>query len=251
MEFNNRAVVVTGAGQNVGQKVAAEFAAEGAHVVVVDLDDGRGRAAADEVLSCSSSGGVEFVRCDVTNESSVVAMFRGLEERGIYTDILVNCVAMTDRGRSLLDTDLVTWERTNSVCLSSAFLCTREAAKQMIATERPGSIVNIGSTSAHRPRANAAAYAAAKAGLISFSRSSALQLAPYGIRVNMVTPNKVGSPVGKSASGDRKPTNLVGRSATVADIANAVLFMASSKASFIDGEELIVDGGALWAAAAD
>jgi NAD(P)-dependent dehydrogenase (short-subunit alcohol dehydrogenase family) len=115
----------------------------------------------------------------------------------------------------------------------------------MVAQERGGSIVNIGSTSAHRARANALAYPVAKAGVLSLTRSLAVQLAPHRIRVNSVTPNKVGSPVGQDAEpADRGRSNLVDRPAVPGDIAAAVAFLVSDAAGFITAQELVVDGGA-------
>jgi 3-oxoacyl-[acyl-carrier protein] reductase len=109
-----------------------------------------------------------------------------------------------------------------------------------------GCIINLASTSGHLGRKNATAYPAAKAAVLNFSKALAIQLAPYGIRVNVVTPNKVGSPVGED---DLRPsgtvTNLIGRNGEPADVAAAVAFLASKEAAFIDGAEILVDGGAM------
>jgi len=245
--LQGRTAVVTGAGRNVGRAIAAAFVGNGANVVVAEFDEERGRQAEQE-LNALRPASARFIRCDVASPEDVrrmvgsaVAVFDGI-------DILVNNVAITDRGRTVLDLEEAEWDRVFAVTLRSAFLCSKYVARQMVAQERGGSIVNIGSTSAHRARANALAYPVAKAGVLSLTRSLAVQLAPYRIRVNSVSPNKVGSPVGQDAEpADRGRSNLVGRSAVPGDIAAAVAFLVSDGAGFITAQELVVDGGALYA----
>jgi 3-oxoacyl-[acyl-carrier protein] reductase len=118
----------------------------------------------------------------------------------------------------------------------------------MIDRKRQGHIINIASTSGYIGRRDATAYTAAKGGVLNLTRSLAVQLAPYGIRVNSVTPNRIGSPVGQDAvPEDRFVKNLVGRRGTPKDIASAVLFLCSEDADFITAADLLVDGGALSA----
>ena len=165
-------------------------------------------------------------------------------------DVLVNNVAITDRGPNILEFDEDVWSNVFRVTLDSVFLCSKYVARQMVDAGSPGAIVNIGSTSGYRGRVNATAYAAAKAGVLSLSRSMASQLGQHGIRVNTVVPNKVGSPVGEDTEPEnRKRDNLLGRGAIPEDIANAVAFVASDEASFMTAAELLVDGGALYGAA--
>jgi NAD(P)-dependent dehydrogenase (short-subunit alcohol dehydrogenase family) len=114
----------------------------------------------------------------------------------------------------------------------------------MIAGGRGGRIVNVSSTTGYYGRSRATAYAAAKGGVASLTRSQAVQLAPHNIRVNAVVPNKIGSPVGKDEFDPTRPVvNLVGRPGVPADLANAVLFLVSEESSFIVGAALFVDGG--------
>jgi NAD(P)-dependent dehydrogenase (short-subunit alcohol dehydrogenase family) len=118
----------------------------------------------------------------------------------------------------------------------------------MVAAGRGGAIVNIGSTSGYRARVNATAYAAAKAAVLSLTRSMAAQLGEHGIRVNTVVPNKVGSPVGQDVEPEgRKRDNVLNRGAVPADIANAVAFVASDEAGFMTAADILVDGGSLYA----
>ena len=162
-------------------------------------------------------------------------------------DTLVNGVAIADRGSTILDLDLERWQQVLTVSLTSAFLCSQAVGQQMVEDQTAGTIINIGSTSAHVGRKNVVAYSVAKAGLVNLTKVCAAQLGPHGIRVNMVTPNKVGSPVGEDEEPpDRKRVNMLGTGAVPTDIAEAVLFLASDRAQFITSAELLVDGGALY-----
>lgn len=172
--------------------------------------------------------------------ADVVRSFGGI-------DVLVNNVAITDRGPTVLDLDEEVWHRVFAITLDSVFLCSKYVARSMVEQGRSGAIVNIGSTSGYRGRRNATAYSAAKGAVLSLSRSLASQLGPHGIRVNLVVPNKVGSPVGEDQEPiDRKRDNLLGRGAVPEDIANAVAFVASDDASFMTASEVLVDGGSLY-----
>jgi NAD(P)-dependent dehydrogenase (short-subunit alcohol dehydrogenase family) len=240
-----KVAVVTGGGRNVGEAIAVRFAREGARVAVVDLDQGRAQHTLDLVEKEAPGAGAVFV-CDVSDSASVQAMAAAVVETFGGVDVLVNNVAITDRGATVLDLEEEEWDRVLRVTLTSVFLCTKYVGKRMVATGRGGAVINIGSTSGYRARPNATAYPAAKAAVINVTRSFAAQLSPYGIRANSVTPNKVGSPVGQDVEPeDRKRKNLVGRGGRPEDIADAVLFLASDESSFIDATDLLVDGGVL------
>lgn len=251
MRFDGKTAIVTGGGRNVGQAIARRFVAEGAQVAVVDLDPGRGGAVAAE-LDSVRAGAAGFVRCDVSSSDDVQRMVADVVAAFGGIDVLVNNVAITDRGHTVLDLDEDLWHRVMAITLDSVFLCTKYAARIMVDQGRGGAIVNIGSTSGHRGRANAAAYSAAKGAVVNLTRSLAVQLGEHGIRVNTVTPNKVGSPVGQDEEpADRKRTNLLGRGAVPEDIADAVAFIASDEAGFVTAADLLVDGGALYGGAVD
>lgn len=250
MNAGGRVAFVTGAGRNVGAAIAVRLARDGSRVVVVDLDPLRAGRTASEI---GAAGGVAHaVVGDVSDGTEVQRMVAEAVSTFGGIDVLVNNVAVTDRGKTVLDLAEQEWERVLRVTLGSTFLCTKYVARQMVAQGRGGRIVNIGSTSGHRGRGNATAYPAAKAAVLNVTRSFAVQLAPHGIRANTVTPNKVGSPVGEDVEpADRKRSNLIGRGAVPGDIANAVAFLVSDEADFITATELLVDGGALYGTAMD
>jgi 3-oxoacyl-[acyl-carrier protein] reductase len=245
--YEGKTAIITGAGRNVGAAIAHRLADEGARVAVVDLDEGRGTAIAQEI-NAQHPDAARWFGCDVSDSEQVQQLVTDVVAAFGTVDVLVNNVAITDRGATVLELEEDTWHRVLRVCLDSVFLCSKYAGRQMVAAGRGGAIVNIGSPSGYRARVNATAYAAAKAAVLSLTRSTAAQLGPHGIRVTTVVPNKVGSPVGQDVEPEgRKRDNVLNRGAVPADIANAVAFVASEEAAFMTAADILVDGGSLYA----
>jgi len=244
----NKVSLITGAGQNIGRAMAERFAAEGSAVAVVDIDTERARRVADGIAA--AGGRALALQVDVTDEAAVEAMVdRVVAELGAI-DILVNNVAATVN-KGLLETTLAEWERVLTVTLRSTFLCSRTAARAMIAAGNGGAIVNVAATSGLRGIRNKFAYAVAKSGVLNLTRAAAMELAAYGIRVNTLTPTQSGSPVGMAdeeysvdRAGEAKGIPI-GRFGQPADQAAAALFLASDEASFVTGANLVCDGGLL------
>jgi len=244
MRLQNQIAVVTGAGRNIGEDVCKLFVQEGAKVAVVDLDQGRGSRVANEINATKPGSAISVV-CDVASAVSVDQMVQTVVKQFGGIDILVNNAAWTDH-KTLFDITEEEWDRVMNVCLRSVWYCTRSAAKVMMDQKRKGKIINIASTSGHWGRKEATAYTTAKAGVLNFTRSIAVQLAPEGIRVNSVSPNRIGSPVGQEeVPENRFVKNLAGRRGVPMDIAKAVVFLASDESDFIYAIDLPVDGGAL------
>ncbi len=243
MKLEGQVAVVTGAGRNIGEAIARLLATEGAKVAVVDLDQRRGDAVAGAIGEAGGEA-VSFV-ADVSKSDDVQVLIAAIVERFGRIDILVNNVAVSDN-RNILEITEEEWDRTIAVTLTAPFLMAKYAALRMVEQGSGGKIVNIGSTSGHRGRARAVAYSAAKGGVANLTRSLAYQLAPHGIRVNTVSPNKTGSPVGRQDVGpDRPVTNLAGRPGVPEDTAGAVLFLVSDESSFIIGQDIFADGGVM------
>jgi NAD(P)-dependent dehydrogenase (short-subunit alcohol dehydrogenase family) len=241
--FEGKVALVTGAGRNVGAETARRFADEGATVAVVDLDEERGRRTVSEIEQ-KHPGAARYFRCDVSNAEDVQALVGDVVQELGGIDVLVNNVAITDRGATVLDLEEDVWHRVLDVTLKSVFLCSKFVGRQMAEAGQGGAIINIGSTSGFHGRPNALVYGVAKAGVLNMSRSMANQLGTHGIRVNTVIPNKVGSPVGEEVEPEgRKRENLLGRGGQPADIAAAVTFLASEDAGFVTATDLLVDGG--------
>ncbi|MGH3504037.1 MAG: SDR family NAD(P)-dependent oxidoreductase [Nocardioidaceae bacterium] len=244
MKFQGTVAAVTGVGRNIGEAIAERFVREGLKVAGADVDGDRAREVSDRLNALGPGAMVCAVR-DVSDGGQAEEFVRSAVDAWGRVDILVNNVAVSDRS-TVLDLTGDEWDRVMAVTARSAFLCTKLVARQMIAQGGGGTIINIASTSGHLGRDDATAYPAAKAAILNLSRALAMQLAPDGIRVNVVTPNKVGSPVGTDAVRfEGEVRNLVGRNGRADDVAAAVAFLASADATFVDGAELLVDGGAM------
>jgi NAD(P)-dependent dehydrogenase (short-subunit alcohol dehydrogenase family) len=245
MRLEGKTAIVTGAGRNIGRAIAERFAAEGAAVLVVDLDGGAAQAVADGIRSAGGRA-APFV-ADVSDEAAVSAMVNECEASLGGVDILVNNVAKTVN-KTILDTSVEEWEACLRISLRSAFLCTKAAAQSMM-RRGGGSIVNVSSTSGYRGATAKFAYAVAKAGILNLTRAAAVDLAPYKIRVNTLTPTQTGSPVGlpdDTPDRGRQPSGIpMERFGLPSEQAAAALFLASDEASFVTGEDLVVDGGLL------
>ena len=239
MKLKDKVALVTGAGRNIGEAIAKLFAAEGAKVAVADIDRARAERVAGKI------GDALPVVADVANPDDVRAMVDAVVERFGRIDILINNVAISDN-KNILDISEEEWNRVIAVTLTAPFLVAKHVAQRMVEQGDGGNIVNIASASGHRGSRRAIAYTAAKGGVVNLTRSMAVQLAPYYIRVNSVSPHRTGSPVGKGEFDSIRPiTNLKGRLGDPIDTARAVLFLVSDESDFVVGENIFVDGGAM------
>ncbi len=245
MRLENKIAIVTGAGRNIGEEVARAFAREGAKVAIADVRLDAAEAVAASINEANGDAAMA-VAADVSSEADVQRMVEQVVARFGSVDVLVNNAAFTDH-TPVLELEEAEWDLVQSVSLKSVFLCTKHVGKRLVEQGRGGRIINMASTSGHRGRADATAYSAAKAGVLNLTRTLAIQLSPYGIRVNSITPNRIGSPVGQESlpAEGRAVTNLVGRQGMPPDIAQAAVFLASDEADFITGADILVDGGSL------
>jgi len=244
MKLKDQVAVITGAGRNIGKAMAKLFASEGAKIVVAEMHEGRGQSVVDDINK--SGGQAALVLGDVSKSSDVQRMVQETVSNFGAIDILVNNAALTDHA-NILDSAEEEFDKVIAVSLKGPYLVSKYVAAQMKRQGRGGKIVNFGSTSGMIGRPDGIAYAAAKAGVINMTRAMAVQLAPYGIRVNCVVPNRSGSPVGfdDDVTGNRTFANLAGRLGTADDQAKAALFLVSEDSSFIYGHALLVDGGVM------
>ena len=243
MKLDGQVAIVTGAGRNIGEAIAKLLAEEGAKIAVVDMDPGRGSSVADELKQAEHQA--IAVTCDVSNSQDVQAMVSRVVDEWGKIDILVNNAAIND-GKNILDVTEEEWDKVMAVTLKGPFLVGKHVAHQMVKQGFGGKIVNVVSTSGHMGRPGAIAYSSAKGGVLNLTRSMAIQLSPYNIRVNSISPNRTGSPVGRDeVRHDGDPKNLSGRWGEPSDQARAILFLVSDDSDFIHGANLPVDGGVL------
>jgi NAD(P)-dependent dehydrogenase (short-subunit alcohol dehydrogenase family) len=240
----DRVAVVTGGASGIGLATARRFAAEGAHVVVGDVDPTSGKAAADEV------GGL-FVQVDVTDPDQVTALFQAAVDTYGGLDVAFNNAGISPPDDdSILTTGLDAWRRVQEVNLTSVYLCCKAAIPHMQARGR-GSIINTASFVARMGAATSQiSYTASKGGVLAMSRELGVQFAREGIRVNALSPGPVNTPLLQelfAKDPERAARRLVhvpmGRFAEPEEIAAAVAFLASDDSSFITANEFLVDGG--------
>jgi NAD(P)-dependent dehydrogenase (short-subunit alcohol dehydrogenase family) len=244
LKLENRIAIVTGGGRNVGEAIARAFVSEGARVAVVDINESRAQSVMESINAVRPDGALA-IKCDVTSSTEIAQMVAQVVNHWGYVNILVNNVGVVDT-KNVLELDEAEWDRVIAISLKSVFLCTKYAAKQMVERCQGGRIINIASTSGHRGRGDVTAYSAAKGGVLNLTRSFAIQLAPFNIRVTSITPNRVRTEVDSNERPrSQKVTNLVGRQCTPQDVAGSAVFLGSDDADFLTGADLLVDGGVL------
>src|SRR5258706_10447674 len=238
MRFADQVVVVTGAGHGIGRAVAERFAREGARVVVNDLNQKR----AEEVAA--AIGGIG-IAADVSSSAQVDAMFDSVLSEFGRIDVLVNNAGDIYAARHFLEGDEAWWDHLLDVNLKGAFLCSRRAAHAMVERGR-GVILHMSSGGATRAHRGNVAYDASKGGIEAMTRAMALDLAPYGIRVNAVVPGSIDSQgMNPEVKRERGVTVPLGRVGEPEDMAGPAAFLASEDASYITGHIIAVDGGLL------
>jgi NAD(P)-dependent dehydrogenase (short-subunit alcohol dehydrogenase family) len=237
------AAIVTGGASGIGRAIAARLAREGATVLVADIDGAKAGAAADE-LGADGVGRVLLAQgCDVGDESQVIRCCDALMSRCGRIDVVVNNAGlMTFKGLDEWTVD--DWTGVLRVDLLGAALFTKHAFRLMRAG---GAIVNVASVHALMTTANVAPYAAAKAGLLSLTRSSAIEGKARSIRANAVLPGAIDTPMLWSNPNVRSGLERIDRAdvGMADDVASAVAYLASAEARFITGAALAVDGGRL------
>jgi 3-oxoacyl-[acyl-carrier protein] reductase len=238
--MTGQVVVIIGGASGIGLATARRYAADGAVVVIADLDADLASQRVAELGGPAWSRAVE-----VTNEDTLADLFDEVVTRSGRPDVVVNCAGIGALG-ILAELEAVTWRRVLDVCLTGGFLTIKQAAKRMT---DGGSIVTIASLNARQPAAGMGAYCAAKAGVAMLTEVAALELGPRGIRVNAISPGLVDTPLVaplfsipgvESEFLDNTP---LGRCGTPDDIGVAVQFLCTP-GSWITGETLNVNGGA-------
>jgi len=244
-----KTVIVTGAARGIGLACASAFLGEGARVVMADYEGEAGASAAESLAGEGRQ--VRFVRADMREEVDIARLVAETEQSFGPIDICVNNAAVTHRA-DLLEMRVEDFDRVLATNLRGPFLLGQAVARRMVAQGRAGAITNLVSVNAVVALPDNAAYVSSKGGLLQLTKSMALALAPRGIRVNAVGPGSIDTPLQRAGMSrsprsrrmvlSRTPLGRLGRPEEVAD---AVLFISSSRASYITGQCLYVDGGRL------
>ncbi len=245
--MQGRVAIVTGASAGIGHAAALAFGREGASVVVADIDRERGEETAVEIEGLGSEA--IFARTDVSSADDVVALVDRAVERFGRLDYAFNNAGVEGAPAPTAECTLDNWSRTIAINLTGVFLCMREEIPRMLATGG-GAIVNNSSVAGLVGFATIPAYTASKHGVVGLTKTAAIEYATQGIRVNAVCPGVIetemitrfthGDP---DAAAQLVQTEPIGRLGTPEEIADAVIWLCSDRASFVTGHALAVDGG--------
>jgi NAD(P)-dependent dehydrogenase (short-subunit alcohol dehydrogenase family) len=254
--LEDKVVIVTGATSGIGRACAVRFAQDGAHVVVA----GR-RREAGEAIAGSLGGGASFVRADVSSDADVRALVETTLGRFGRIDCVVSNAGAASSTGTIADTDPKAFDDDWTVHVRAPFLAMKYASPSMVA-RRTGSFINMSSISAHRAGFNTFGYEVAKAAVVHLTRCAAIELGEHGVRVNSISPGPTRTPIFAKTAG-ASPEDAERGLETVEvvfasllpsvqampgmvraeDIAAAAVFLASDEARYINGHDLVVDGG--------
>ena len=244
MQLTGKTAIVTGGSRGIGRAAALSLAEAGADVAVIYAGN---TAAAEETVRLIEEKGRKglAIQCDVADEAAVTAMVKDVKKELGRIDILVNNAGITRDGLLMIMKE-ADWQAVLDTNLTGAFHCTKAVTRLMM-KQRSGSIINITSVVGETGNAGQANYAAAKAGLIGFTKSVAKELASRNIRCNAIAPGCIETDMtavlGEDTVDAMIKTIPMGRVAQPEEVAKAVLFLASDDASYITGQTLNVDGG--------
>jgi len=249
LSLEGKVAIVTGAASGIGRGISIRLAEMGAFVALLDIDDIKGR----EIVTEIEAHAAVFLNCDVRSAGDCRRVVETVIKQSGKIDILCNCAGVAIR-KDIVELTEEEWDLALDVTLKGIYLLSREVVPHMI-RGGGGSIVNVGSGWSLKGGPRAASYCAAKGGVVNLTRAMAIDHGEQNIRVNCVCPGDIDTPMLRSECAQlgedvqgfmREAGNRpLGRVGTVDDVANAVLFLVSSMASWITGAALVVDGGGL------
>ncbi|MCP4003639.1 MAG: glucose 1-dehydrogenase [bacterium] len=246
---DGKVALVTGAGSGIGLACARLFACEGARVIVSDLDEASGEAAAEAI--CTDGGEAKFVRCDVRDEAQVEQLIRAASDTYGRLDCAHNNAGGPAGGGPVHALSLEDWNQTLALNLSGVFLCMKHEI-QVMQAQGGGSIVNTASGAGVVATPFLAHYSAAKHGVLGLTKTAARENAQTNVRINAVLPGSIDTPAlrawmdqGPEVAKGILRSQPGGRLGLPEEIAEAVVWLSSDRASFVHGESMMVDGGAI------
>lgn len=249
MRVQHKSIIVTGAGGGIGEGIAKRLAAEGARVIVNDIQASAGERVVAEITA--AGGQASFFQADVTRSDQVQALVQAALDRHGRLDVVVNNAGWTHRNRPMLEVSEEEFDRVYAINVKSIYLTAIHGVPAMRAGGG-GSFINIASTAGVRPRPGLTWYNGSKGAVITTSKSMAAELGPDNIRVNCINPvfnpdtglaaEFAGGPIDDARRAKFLATIPLGRFSTALDVANAALYLASDEAAFISGVCIEVDG---------
>lgn len=246
MMLENKVCVITGAAQGIGFACAKRFVAEGAKVMLSDIEVEKGKAAAESLAG--GPGEADFISCDVAKKAEVDALVAAAVEKWGRLDVMVANAAVVHPA-DILELQEADFDRVISINLKGFFLSNQAAARQMADQGEGGSIINMSSIQAVITNANMLAYAMCKGGVKQLTTASSLALATRNIRVNAIGPGTIMTEMAEKVLADPAVRHTamsrtpMGRAGDPSEIASVAAFLASDDASYITGETINVDGG--------
>ena len=246
--LENKVAIVTGGASGMGRATVQRFLAEGARVVVADLNEENGVDLLDELARGGQADRADFVRTDVAVEADVRRMVERAVERFGGLDVLFNNAGLGGAFGPITEIEVEHWDYTFAVLVRGVFLGIKHGARAMIEAGRGGSIINTASVAGLCGGAGPQAYSAAKAAVVNLSETTAVELGPHRIRVNSICPGGILTPLMHQGDPERATRTMLEiqpypRAGEGRDIAGAALFLASDDAEFVTGESITVDGG--------
>ncbi len=246
LQLSDKVCAITGANGGLGQALARAFAAQGARVALLDRTIEGLDALAEKIVTAGGHAPL-LVACDVSDEAAVKAAADQVQAALGAADVLVNNAALLRPG-ALDELAITDWNQQIAVNLTGYYLCARAFGAQMTAKGQ-GALVHVASISASNPQDRSGAYSVTKAGVLMLSRQLANEWGPRGVRSNVVSPGMVETPMSAAFYADpvlrqkREGVVPLRRIGQPPDIADAALFLASPRAAYITGEDILVDGG--------
>jgi 3-oxoacyl-[acyl-carrier protein] reductase len=246
--MTSKIAVVTGGAGGIGQAVVKRLAESGFLVCIIDQNEVAGHELV-KILGRQNRIG-EFYRVDLKRSAEIKSIFEHIYAKSQRVDVLVNLAGGTLHKHSITDFPLSEWREVIDVNLKATFLCCQAVATVMKETKR-GAMINTSSNFGITGSAGRTAYSAAKAAIIAFSKSLALEMAPYGVRVNTIAPGLTATERVMAAHTEAEWANLsksmpLGRAGQPADIAEGINFLASDESAFMTGQVLHVNGGMIF-----
>lgn len=243
MEFKDKIALITGSTRGIGKQIAISFAKEGATSIILGRNEELARQTEKEITGLGLKA--DSYSCDVTNAENVIKIINKILDKHKGIDILVNNAGIT-RDNLLLRMSVEDWTEVLDINLKGVFNCTKAVSKVMLKA-KSGKIINISSIIGITGNSGQANYAASKAGIIAFTKSVALEFASRGITANVIAPGYIKTDMTSELKEETRRKLLenipLARLGEAEDVANACLFLASSKADYITGQTIIVDGG--------